>query len=72
MVTFCVQSQFLKCGNDCISYELVLLILDSNDDGIAQGNDALTMLDYPQSRNAYIDEILEVCTIVNFNKFSIV
>lgn len=39
---------------------LVLLISDSGDDGIAQGNDALTMLDYPPTRNSYIDEILEV------------
>ena len=42
---------------------LVLLFSDSGDDGIAEGNDALTMLDYPSTRNNYIDEILEVCSI---------
>ena len=43
----------------CMKYFICLI--DSSEDGIAQGNDALTMLDYPQTRNNYIDEILEVC-----------
>ena len=42
-------------------------MLDSGDDGIAQGNDALTILDYPKTRNNYIDEILEVSSISYIN-----
>ncbi|XP_028399693.1 CDK5 regulatory subunit-associated protein 3-like [Dendronephthya gigantea] len=43
---------------DSISNEIK--IEDSGDDGIAQGTDALTMLAYPQTRNSYIDEVLEL------------
>lgn len=35
------------------------------DDGIAQGSDALTMMDYPHTRNSYIDEVLELQAFLN-------
>lgn len=53
------DEQTIDFGDNDISSE-VKIEDDSGDDGIAQGNDALTMLDYPQTRNNYIDEILEL------------
>ena len=48
----------------------VFAFLDSGDDGIAQGSDAFTMLDYTQTRNNYINEILEVCSIFRWRVYT--
>lgn len=36
------------------------MFLIDNDKGMARGNDALTVLDFPETRNAFSNEIFEV------------
>lgn len=39
---------------------------EANDDGVARGKDALTVLDNPSTRFQFIDELSEVSTFLSY------